>query len=97
MGETLPEFCRRVGKSRLTVWRWIKDGLSIGGRVVKLAAVRVGGRWQVPTEAWEAFQRGCNPGARPLPESPSAMDRRAAAARRAALAAVGLQPERGAS
>jgi hypothetical protein len=75
--ESLMQVADRVGRNRQTVWRWVKEGVSVGGRVVKLGARRVGGRWIVTREAWAAFDSALNPQAPTLPESASAERRRA--------------------
>jgi hypothetical protein len=76
--ETLKQLARRVNRSRLTVWKWVSVGVTVGGRRVKLAARKLGGMWVVSAEAWEQFQRDTNPQAPTLPESPAAEERRAA-------------------
>lgn len=87
--ETIPQLAARLGRTRATVWRWIVKGIDLDGRRVKLAATRVGACWTVSPEQWAKFEADCNPDAKPLPESPAAYKRRAEAARRAALSALG--------
>jgi hypothetical protein len=77
--ETIKQLAARLGVVPRTVWRWIRGGVVAGGRTVKLNARRVGARWAISREAWEAFERACNPGAAPVPESPAQMARRMAA------------------
>lgn len=60
----------------MTVWRWHRYGVSAGGRMVKLAARRVGGRLTVSRDAWAEFDRALNPHSPTLPESPSAERKR---------------------
>jgi excisionase family DNA binding protein len=59
-----PEVARLVpgGTSDEAVYRWIRRGVKHHGRRVKLAAVRVGGRWKVSREALKAFLSTINPG-----------------------------------
>lgn len=87
--ETVAQLAVRLGCVTRTVFRWIHSGVSIEGRRVKLAARRVGGRWWVSREAWESFDRACNPAAGPVPESPAKIARRLAADRASALARIG--------
>jgi hypothetical protein len=87
--ETIPQVAQRLNVLPVTVWRWVRHGLLIEGKRVKLLARRVGGRWMVSREAWEAFDRDCNPGAGPLPESPTKLRRRLAAEKAAALKLIG--------
>jgi hypothetical protein len=46
--------------------RWINDGVLVAGRRVRLAATRVGGRWQIRPCDLEAFIVACNCGRRPV-------------------------------
>lgn len=61
-----PEVARLVpgGTSDEAVYRWIKRGVLFHGRRVKLAAIRVGGRWQVSRAALHVFLSTINPGMR---------------------------------
>jgi hypothetical protein len=87
--EPLAAIARRCGVTRGTVWRWITAGVAVGPRRVRLAAVRVGGRWMVPADSWSAFDAACNPDPGPTPEAPTAAARRATAARALALKLTG--------
>jgi hypothetical protein len=42
---------------------WIKTGIEIEGRLVKLVAIRVGGSWRIERRSLVEFLLGCNPGA----------------------------------
>lgn len=88
--ESINDLAARLGRARLTVSRWIHTGLSIGGRIVKLQARRVGGRWEITREAWAQFQSDTNPQAVPTPESPADETRRAKAAQRALSEVLGV-------
>ncbi len=74
--ETLAQLAKRIGKNRVTVWQWVKSGVLIGSRRVKLAAVRIGAQWVVDRESYEQFVKDCNPKQPALPESPAAEARR---------------------
>lgn len=75
--ETPTELAARQGVTVATVRAWINSGVGIGSRRVKLLATRVGGRWRITAEAWEAFTAACNPNeATPVPESATARARR---------------------
>lgn len=87
--ETPQQLALRVNVCPATVWRWIKAGVAVGTARVKLRAVKLGGRWSVSSEAWEAFVAACNPGAEPVPESLSKRDRRMRAERAALLKLLG--------
>lgn len=89
IGETITELAARVDRTRNTVFRWIKQGVTVGGRVVKLRAKRVGGRWLITPEAWELFERELNPEYAPPPESPAAEQRRFEREKRELMAALG--------
>jgi len=88
--ETITELAARVDRTRNTVFRWITNGIAVAGRVVKLRAKRVGGRWLISPEAWELFERECNPEYAPLPESPAAEQRRFEREKRELLKSLGL-------
>lgn len=54
----------RVGKrvNFSTIWRWALKGIrAIDGRLVKLEAARVGGRWLTSKEAIERFSEALTP------------------------------------
>lgn len=89
MGETIPQLAKRVNVSRVTVWRWINRGVSVGGHVMKLAARRSGGRWLITAEAFEEWERALNP-QNPLPESPTAERRRWEREKQEALHRLGV-------
>lgn len=44
-----------------TVYRWITQGVLIGGAVVRLAAFRIGGIQRISQENIDDFVRACNP------------------------------------
>ncbi|VTR92177.1 unnamed protein product [Gemmata massiliana] len=87
--ETLPMLAQRVGKTRMTVWNWIKNGITVGNRKVKLAAIRVGRQWCVAPDWYEQFLLDCNPELRALPESPAAEKRRLASEQARAKILIG--------
>ncbi len=64
-----------------TVVRWIRRGVKVDGRVVRLAGERLGGRWRISRAAVDDFRRACNPDAVPAVSSPAATAKRYAAAR----------------
>ena len=60
----------RVGKrvNFATVWRWALKGIrAIDGRLVRLEASRVGGRWLTSREALERFAAALTPSADAAP------------------------------
>ncbi|VTR91874.1 unnamed protein product [Gemmata massiliana] len=87
--ETLPTLAKRIGKTRMTVWNWIKNGITVGNRKVKLSAVRVGRQWCVQADWYEQFVKDCNPELPALPESPSAQQRRLKAEQERAKILIG--------
>ncbi len=89
VAETVKQLADRLGKSAATVWRWINTGVAVGERRVKLAARRVGGHWSITREAWELFDRECNPDERKIPESPTEAARRLATGDAAARKLLG--------
>jgi len=63
--------------TKATVSNWIKQGIAVNGTRVKLAAVRIGGRWVIPPDAIPAFVTACNPNPPTvIPESPAAQRKR---------------------
>jgi hypothetical protein len=50
------------GASDEAVYRWIRRGVRHHGRRIKLAAVRVGGRWRISPAMLKAFLGAINPG-----------------------------------
>jgi hypothetical protein len=44
-----------------TVFRWVTKGLSVGGRTVKLEAIRVGHRWLTSSQAVARFVAALTP------------------------------------
>ena len=76
--EPVTKFAQRIGRPRSTVNDWIKRGVSVGSRRVKLPATRIGRLWFVTQDEYEAFLAACNPGRQPLPESPAALRARGA-------------------
>jgi hypothetical protein len=76
----------RLGKSVKSVRRWMREGVTVNGRRVRLASVKVGAdRYTCP--AWlSAFVAAQNPGGEPVP---TPTERRKAADRaRAELASI---------
>lgn len=57
---TVAAVAEEIGVSPSTVIRWIRKGVSINGRLIRLAAERVGGRRYVMGEMLEAFMSACN-------------------------------------
>jgi hypothetical protein len=62
-----------------TIWRWVLKGVrAIDGRLVKLEAARVGGRWLTSRQALERFSAALTPtndaGAEPI-RTPTAQKR----------------------
>ncbi|HEY1190471.1 MAG TPA: hypothetical protein VGE74_22755 [Gemmata sp.] len=45
--------------ARRKVRRWIETGVTVRGRVVRLQAVRLGGRYVTSAEAFARFTRAC--------------------------------------
>lgn len=84
--ETISALAKRVGRTWLTVWRWIHTGIIVGGNRVTLQARRVGGTWSISADAWDRFQRETNPQSASLPESPAAERQRMRREREALLA-----------
>lgn len=84
-GNTLAETAGKASVDVQTVRAWIHKGVSVAGRRVKLAAIRVGGRWRVTPSALAKFLSDCNPQA-PTFANPTAEHRRRKAARVALLA-----------
>ncbi len=74
--ETLAQLAKRVGKSRVTVWKWVREGVVIGTSRVKLRGFRIGAQWVVDREMYDQFIKDCNPEQPTLPESPAAEARR---------------------
>lgn len=83
------DIANALGVAVTTVWNWIHNGVCLGGRVVKLRARRVGWGWFIDREAWEQFERDCNPDYKPLPESPAKAVKRLAAGKKAAAELLG--------
>ncbi len=81
----LADVADRAGVTVQTVRKWIASGVSIGGRPVRLAALRVGGRIRVTEASLSQFLSACNPKATAV-ESPAAIVRRGRAARDRVLA-----------
>lgn len=82
---TIKEVAAETGRGRGAVQKWIHSGVWIEGRAVKLAARRIGGRYQVTREALEAFIAGCNPGSPSVLETTPAREQRLRAGKEAAL------------
>jgi excisionase family DNA binding protein len=66
------EIARRLRVHQDTVHAWIKNGVPVAGRVVKLGAVRVGWRWRITEDELRAFVAACNPAEEGEPEQPPA-------------------------
>lgn len=81
----IAELAARTGFHRDTVYAWIKRGVEVNGRVVKLRAERLGRSLIVRRRDWRAFRQTCDPSSGPAPAkaqtraSPSAQKRAAAA------------------
>ena len=59
---TPEEVAKRKRVHISTVYRWINDGVPIGGVVVHLKSIRVGGRQtRISQEALDQFDNECNP------------------------------------
>lgn len=84
--ETPAQLATRVGVHLSTVRRWLTVGVVAGRKRVRLPATRVGRRWRITAEAWEAFTASCNPTATPIPESPTKRAARLAAEKAETLA-----------
>jgi excisionase family DNA binding protein len=67
---TPQEVARRLRVHQDTVHAWMKDGVTVAGRVVKLGATRVGWRWRITEDELRAFLRACNPAEDGEPEQP---------------------------
>ena len=63
------EVATKCRVSQPTVYRWITSGVIVGDRRVRLAAVRVGGQYQITPEVLDEFVRNCNPTPPPEPQS----------------------------
>lgn len=87
---SIEDVARETRHSAASVRRWVAHGVLIGGRRVKLAQQRVGGRVYVSRDALDAFHRACNPGAVPVPGNPSAAQRRRQAAADQLLRELGV-------
>jgi|GEM_PF-5016833 len=74
--ETVGQLAKRLSVSKPTVWNWIKNGVTIDGRKVRLNAKRFGWKWFISPEAWAQFERDCNPEYQPIPETPAQTARR---------------------
>jgi hypothetical protein len=69
---TLAEACRLLPRGRngarphlSTILRWILDGApAVGGERVRLAALRVGGKWVTSRAALQAFAEALTPASR---------------------------------
>jgi hypothetical protein len=76
-----------------TVFRWVTKGAkAVGGRVMKLEAVRVGGRWLTSRAALTRYIAALTPSADPTPPPPTrpaSARRRASEQAAARLAAAG--------
>lgn len=60
----LPSFRRGRPVNPATIFRWIHDGIRLpDGRIVRLEAVRLGGRWITSVEAMQRFAAAQTPAA----------------------------------
>lgn len=77
---TPEEAGERCRVSAEAVRHWIRSGVTILGRRVKLAAVRVGNNYRIDPDALQRFIEACNAGApaAPLSEAKGAARRKAA-------------------
>src|SRR5262249_4493029 len=66
------------------VLRWVIDGIKIGGALVRLDAMRMGGRWITSVQALERFAQAQTPkfGGAPAPRTAGRRQRGAAKAAR---------------
>lgn len=87
--KAVSEVAKMCRVSEPTIYRWITNGVVVGGKRVKLAAVRIGGHRVVLLDAVSAFITACNPDAVPVPESESAIRRRGEADQRRLAAMLG--------
>jgi hypothetical protein len=79
----LPSYRRGRPVNPATIFRWIHDGIRLpSGRIVRLEAIRLGGRWLTSVEALQRFAAAQTPmlGAGPthtVPSGPAARQRAA--------------------
>lgn len=72
----LPPFRRGRPVSASCIFRWIVDGVKVGGKPVRLDAVRIGGRWITSVEALERFAAAQTPDFNAKPEPPTSASAR---------------------
>jgi hypothetical protein len=85
---TVDAVADRLGVSEKSVRRWMRAGLSVGGRVVRLASLKIG-HSRVTSESWlEAFLAAQNPRTDSAPVRSPAEARRASRKARRELAAI---------
>lgn len=73
---TAGEVAALTGKAAKSVRRWMRAGVAVGGRRVRLASVKVGGS-RVTCGAWlAAFLDALNPGGAGAPPVPTPAERR---------------------
>ena len=82
----LVEVARRAGVTRKTVHNWVTHGVRVRGAVVRLGAIRLGGRWRTSSAALAEFLRAL--GAAAEPPAPPARGRTPRQERRAHERAV---------
>jgi hypothetical protein len=86
LGETqidLPTAAKILGKANFTIGQWVRKGVTLHGRTIKLEAVRVGHHWTTSREAVVRFLAEMQPKeqtARTV-SSPARLKRKAARAR----------------
>lgn len=87
----VPGFRGNENIDQSTVWRWINHGAKdTSGRIVKLGAARLGGRWLTSRGALARFMAALTDAAEPAPAARSERERqRSAEAANARLAAAG--------
>jgi hypothetical protein len=60
------------------ILRWITSGVRVGGEIVRLEALRLGGRWVTSVEALQRFGEAQTPraeGTLPMPRPPASRQR----------------------
>lgn len=86
----LAQVAVELGVNPATVAAWVREGVTIGGRRVFLAAERLGGLWWTTPAAVEDFRRACNPAPASAAGPTGGRDRdRRAAAKRAVHRKIG--------
>jgi len=87
---TLAQIATAARVGRVTVWNWIRRGVAGPSGPLKLAAVKVGGRYLVDPDSLAAFIAARDaPPVVPCPASAARFNRRAEAASKALRERVG--------